>query len=809
MKLLKFGTLNTRGIKKERHNDGSLSLNLINILSDINKNNIDALGIQESHLGEHEYLQKEQGYVCYFVNEKDSRHHGSGIIVRDIYNPIFKRISPRICTASFKIANNQYLFVSGYAPHETLSINCPDLRETFYDDLQKALLQRNANTITILSLDANAQTCYIPEFHPSVLGHFTKGDKINTNGQRLINFATENDLFLTNTRFQHKMSHRSTWTAPYRPLQMADGQIRKHPIRTQIDYVLISQKHLQFVTDSRSYNNIQTETDHNLVIMNLKLELSKLNRPKNSTSPNVNIDNFQNPEYVLKYQQKITDTAELNKENIDNTARWSNIVDICLKTGEEVLGPKPKNKKSKESQEIKILSDTKQRLHKKINECNSQAVKSKLKEESKNIKKDISVKLKEIEETELDKKMEKLENIKDDNTKYFYVLREMHNNNNNKKASVIVKDEDDNVPGSTNEKIKIIERYFKKTLAPDDMNNEFLTVPPCKMKEKFTPEEVQKIAKRLNNNKASGPDRLQAEYIKYAPLAIFEQIADILNNTAETGDVPLALVHGLLFPIQKPGKQKGPPENLRPIILLSILRKILTISLLDRTWDRLATRIPKSQAAYQRGRGTTEQVLALKLLIDKAITSSDYDVFILLLDMSKAFDTVNRKVLLQELGKVLQPDELHLLSILTNRPLLSIHLDGETGEGFETNVGICQGDCLSAVLFIYYLACALEENPAENVPRDLKAFLDIFYADDLTYATTSNDHRTSIKNETPKKLKKYNLHVNNTKTEEGEAPDRRPPPPPPPPPLEDPQDIISWGFLDWLIPRKMFPPEPT
>ena len=30
------------------------------------------------------------------------------------------------------------------------------------------------------------------------------------------------------------------------------------------------------------------------------------------------------------------------------------------------------------------------------------------------------------------------------------------------------------------------------------MKNEFLTVPPCEMKEKFTAEEVKKIAKRLN-----------------------------------------------------------------------------------------------------------------------------------------------------------------------------------------------------------------------------------------------------------------------------------------------------------------------
>ena len=36
--------------------------------------------------------------------------------------------------------------------------------------------------------------------------------------------------------------------------------------------------------------------------------------------------------------------------------------------------------------------------------------------------------------------MEKLENIKDDNTKYFYVIREMQNNNRNQKSSMIVKD---------------------------------------------------------------------------------------------------------------------------------------------------------------------------------------------------------------------------------------------------------------------------------------------------------------------------------------------------------------------------------
>ena len=196
-------------------------------------------------------------------------------------------------------------------------------------------------------------------------------------------------------------------------------------------------------------------------------------------------------------------------------------------------------------------------------------------------------------------------------------------------------------------------------------------------------------------------------------------------------------------------------------------------------------------------------------MIDKALTSRDYDVYLLLLDMSKAFDTVNRKTLIQELLNVLQPDELHLLSVLTNRPNLAVFLDGETGDGFDTHVGICQGDGLSAILFIFYLSCALKEDPGEQVNKDLKAFLELFYADDLTYATTSKDHREEIKRETPKKLANYNLHVNATKTEEGEAPDKRPPPKPPPPPLEDPKDKILWSELDWLKPPKMPTPEPT
>ena len=167
--LLNFGTLNTRGLKKLKHNDGSLSLNLSNVVSDIKKNKIDVLAIQETHLGEEVYQQNEQDFVSFFVNEKDNPHHGAGIVTRTIYNPTFTKISSRVCTANLKINNKQYLFVSGYAPHETLANSNLDERKNFYNDLVKSLQLKTSNTIVILALDANAKTCYDQEVHPLML----------------------------------------------------------------------------------------------------------------------------------------------------------------------------------------------------------------------------------------------------------------------------------------------------------------------------------------------------------------------------------------------------------------------------------------------------------------------------------------------------------------------------------------------------------------------------------------------------------------------------------------------------------------
>ena len=58
------------------------------------------------------------------------------------------------------------------------------------------------------------------------------------------------------------------------------------------------------------------------------------------------------------------------------------------------------------------------------------------------------------------------------------------------------------------------------------------------------------------------------------------------------------VTYGILKPLQKPSKAKGP-------LLLSSLHKILAAGIANRIKDRLKVEIPPLQAAYRPNRSTT------------------------------------------------------------------------------------------------------------------------------------------------------------------------------------------------------------
>ena len=81
-----------------------------------------------------------------------------------------------------------------------------------------------------------------------------------------------------------------------------------------------------------------------------------------------------------------------------------------------------------------------------------------------------------------------------------------------------------------------------------------------------------------------------------------------------------------------------------------------------------------------------------------------------MLDMSRAFDTIDRASVLNGLKEVLEKDEIHLISLLIKDVVLSVKCDNHIGREFTTNIGSPQGDCASPLLFIFELSKALEKS---------------------------------------------------------------------------------------------------
>ena len=305
-------------------------------------------------------------------------------------------------------------------------------------------------------------------------------------------------------------------------------------------------------------------------------------------------------------------------------------------------------------------------------------------------------------------------------------------------------------------------------------------VLPTPMSTLFTSSEIRKAIWTLKNNKIPGMDQINVELIKYSPEVVCEKIAATYNNIAATGKHPNKITHGILRALQKPGKPKGPTSNLRPIILLSVLRKILAVCAMKRINSRLDSAIPMSQAAYRKNRSTTEHVFATKLIIERTI-STDETVYLFLLDMSKAFDSIQRNTLIEDLKNVLNQDELHLIRILLDVKVAA-QFGNYKSRFFSTDTGAPQEDCASASEFTFYLVESLEATIANDAPSleehndipsnypivspNYQIDIDQQYADDISRISTSISAIGKMKDELPAKLAQRGLKINESKTEE-------------------------------------------
>eukprot|EP00117_Sycon_ciliatum_P021388 scpid32601/ scgid1959/ Probable RNA-directed DNA polymerase from transposon BS; Reverse transcriptase len=290
-----------------------------------------------------------------------------------------------------------------------------------------------------------------------------------------------------------------------------------------------------------------------------------------------------------------------------------------------------------------------------------------------------------------------------------------------------------------------------------------------KFAKEITQQEITSAARRLNNGRATGPDNMAGELIKYGPAPLHHALARIYN-AAISNNEPLCIGDGTLIPLQKPGKARGPPSNLRPIVLLTVLRKVLSLVALSRVSRKIHKYLSPTQSGFRPNRSTSDVIWSYRWAIARCQRlQQKYDI--IGIDMSKAFDTISRPKLINVLASFLDNDDVTLISYLLQHTTLQVRLPGTDGIKFKTDRGTPQGDSLSPVLFIVYLELAALRDVRNILPIrpqldiDLHLPTDTSYADDVDFLSSRGTDLQSCLPVIGDTLKQWDLTVNSTKTE--------------------------------------------
>jgi len=285
--------------------------------------------------------------------------------------------------------------------------------------------------------------------------------------------------------------------------------------------------------------------------------------------------------------------------------------------------------------------------------------------------------------------------------------------------------------------------------------------------EKVDVENVAKIIDKLKPKSSSGIDGISNKILKMIKNEILHPFTLIINQSLENGIFPDKLKIAKVVPLHKKNEDYL-FENYRPISVLPSLSKVL-----ERVMHtQLTNYFTQFNLFYNNQYGFREShstELAALELTDRVITDMDKKEtpLAIFLDLSKAFDTINHKILLRKLKYYgVRNIAYNLLeSYLTNRKQY-VAFDNTHSSLRTIETGVPQGSILGPLLFIIYLN---DFHLASNF------FHPIIYADDTTLSAAlrtfdrpGQDRDTNINNELNNislwlKLNKLSLNISKTK----------------------------------------------
>jgi hypothetical protein len=301
-------------------------------------------------------------------------------------------------------------------------------------------------------------------------------------------------------------------------------------------------------------------------------------------------------------------------------------------------------------------------------------------------------------------------------------------------GSIINKiDVDGEIVTNADEVNKLLKETMQE-LGGDEKHSSFrprITFPHL---EPLTVTEVQKLAANISRAKALANDMVEDSSL-FEAIESSGQIAHLFtrlwdSNVTNSPELQRCLT-GRLIPLNKVHPKIPSRTQMRPIIGLSPVLKLLESRFKNKLDDYMMSRMNVSQTGFVRNCGTHVNIVRIlkQCLAKKQRKRRGPKGAILFIDFKSAYNNVNIEQLLSLLRdrQILDENEIEFLRVLYTKTYISVGAE-------KVNIfkGVMQGSLISPALFNIFLDPLIQELSHELGVENVLA-----YADDLAMIVTS------------------------------------------------------------------------
>ena len=220
-------------------------------------------------------------------------------------------------------------------------------------------------------------------------------------------------------------------------------------------------------------------------------------------------------------------------------------------------------------------------------------------------------------------------------------------------------------------------------------------------------DEVERAIQGLKDNKAAGPDNIHDEVIKYGGCALHRRLHSFIHDRWSAMCLPQQWKNAMIILVYRQNGNRTKRGNSRGISRRSVAGKVLEKIMLTRHLEHVDDLVlPESQCGFRRGLSTIDMIFVSRQLQEKCREQHQY-IYMAFVDLTKAFDTVNRDILWNILRKFgCPPTFIAILQQFHTGMCAQVVMAGSQSSSFPVEVGV-KKDCVLAPIIFYLLLVSI------------------------------------------------------------------------------------------------------